>query len=1286
MNTMKKSFSILLSVVLLLSSLSTTLTVSASDEAQDITGTIGNVNTTGIVEDEGNSATGVTFQKQFKENWEQGLSLDKWYVEKLEDSYVSDFRVVDDPLGVTNKDGTINQVITSSRLNTWLVPTDEYWPTSGLYAGEITKISFRMYVDEPTLVFEKRGWQMGDLGFAAYFVSPEEMLGYHYITEAPSQQQYPGIAIRQIQFANGYTAGTGSSNQLSEYDTQYYYAPKFDFNGWLNVTVNLTDGKNQVTIVDQNGVSVMSEKWAFNISEGGKYAVGNRLMLLNRGNAEQTNGVFYIDDIVVDFKQSNRDLDTEQADAVAYYAGNTFLNPGDTLNITGEKLGTTVLNAQLIKLDDEKLTDISGAKCVNETTFEKAEEDNVTWEELLEARVIDETTGSDSLIKEFTIEQRTELGLKMILPDGNVAGQEMYRTPGMYAVLLETAHPDGKDEIVIVNNPQIGLLLQDDGDFATSNGWLKISGSNLSVQNDVSKVSAIILDGETRIPVDNRQIEVDTTENNLKADGSGEGVANDYYMMVNLEDLEPGDYQIMVHNGYGGDYGWSMPFDFHVEEKGWNMQWREKGTFNVRDYGAVGNGNANDTAAIMRAICAAHDNDGGMIYFPKNADGTAGKYRVTSTLIVGENISFVGDGTGNSMLFYTGFLQTEKQQSFITFERNFEIADLYVTCETNSFANVIDRSNLVNDEPGKLYFRDSVIQIDPTGACSNGIGTIMQGNDCYSARNFLNDFWGNTGQNVYRNNKVIEIFCTIDDCFLNMTHLEGEYENDTDGGLSYETEYTYIDGLNPEVPRWSPIHVYNTGFIENSEIPNALSSNTHYRNVTATNGTNNNDEMLTSDTGCQATSLKIQPLLEDEYSQKELEMILLADKDEKNSEKWTKLLQDVGTYLAAHKGKVYRLINYKADYNGYIAVQYGQGAGQVRRMSNMMYIGSSTYFTVEEPFAVVPNRSSEVAYSQQYFYSHDMVVNNLYVYNGGSVQMYGQGMNGIFDNVVCKQSTAGVGLVAIRSGYIWYATVKNISSQDILNMHTTNGDQIAAGVSAKGGFTAGNIILGIRYSNCSFGEGAFINTASSGSTKVFSTDVVFEHLEIVSQSPALSVVVNSTAQGIWLRDIKQYTDKGKAYSEISPYNTRYTDGNTLTYGMTTYLHGTPLLWCDNWDLNYKRLRGDIDNDGIIGLQDVTFLRQVLGEKKTAAEFEKFGTYADITQNDIVDSCDFLYLRAYILGDEDAMAAIKAIDTKGSSQQPSQPDTPDVPDVPDYVIKEDGVYIDYTVYPKSEEED
>lgn len=61
--------------------------------------------------------------------------------------------------------------------------------------------------------------------------------------------------------------------------------------------------------------------------------------------------------------------------------------------------------------------------------------------------------------------------------------------------------------------------------------------------------------------------------------------------------------------------------------------------FNVLDYGAVGNGVADDTTAIQAAIAAAAVNDG-IVYFP-TANGT-GSYNITAALTVPNFVALVG--------------------------------------------------------------------------------------------------------------------------------------------------------------------------------------------------------------------------------------------------------------------------------------------------------------------------------------------------------------------------------------------------------------------------------------------------------------------------------------------------------------------------------------------------------------------------------------------------------------------------------------------------------------------
>ena len=60
--------------------------------------------------------------------------------------------------------------------------------------------------------------------------------------------------------------------------------------------------------------------------------------------------------------------------------------------------------------------------------------------------------------------------------------------------------------------------------------------------------------------------------------------------------------------------------------------------FNVKDYGAVGNGSANDTAAIDRAITAANSAGGGTVRFP------SGTYRSPNSIHLKSNVTLQLDG------------------------------------------------------------------------------------------------------------------------------------------------------------------------------------------------------------------------------------------------------------------------------------------------------------------------------------------------------------------------------------------------------------------------------------------------------------------------------------------------------------------------------------------------------------------------------------------------------------------------------------------------------------------
>lgn len=67
-------------------------------------------------------------------------------------------------------------------------------------------------------------------------------------------------------------------------------------------------------------------------------------------------------------------------------------------------------------------------------------------------------------------------------------------------------------------------------------------------------------------------------------------------------------------------------------------------TYNVKDYGAKGDGITDDTSAIQSTINAANTASGGTVYFPK------GTFLVSATLIVYSNINLLGQSRWNSII------------------------------------------------------------------------------------------------------------------------------------------------------------------------------------------------------------------------------------------------------------------------------------------------------------------------------------------------------------------------------------------------------------------------------------------------------------------------------------------------------------------------------------------------------------------------------------------------------------------------------------------------------------
>lgn len=96
--------------------------------------------------------------------------------------------------------------------------------------------------------------------------------------------------------------------------------------------------------------------------------------------------------------------------------------------------------------------------------------------------------------------------------------------------------------------------------------------------------------------------------------------------------LTNGQYEVWVHNGQGGRYGWhaahldpvSQPTATHlIVEDAWSWP---GGEVDVKKYGAVGDGKTDDTASIQAALAAAAKQTGATLRF------SAGTYLVSKTI------------------------------------------------------------------------------------------------------------------------------------------------------------------------------------------------------------------------------------------------------------------------------------------------------------------------------------------------------------------------------------------------------------------------------------------------------------------------------------------------------------------------------------------------------------------------------------------------------------------------------------------------------------------------------
>lgn len=144
-------------------------------------------------------------------------------------------------------------------------------------------------------------------------------------------------------------------------------------------------------------------------------------------------------------------------------------------------------------------------------------------------------------------------------------------------------------------------------------------------------------------------------------------------------------------------------------------------------YGAVGDGIADDTAAIQLAIAAVNAVGGGRVFFP------AGTFLTTASLTIpGNNIELVGEGMDVSVIKYTGSAQAIKTSSNASVRSNFQMADITVDTRSAGASHVAVELDNFNQP----IFRN--VRLNGTGASGTGLQLIGSGTKSTYLGQFFN--------------------------------------------------------------------------------------------------------------------------------------------------------------------------------------------------------------------------------------------------------------------------------------------------------------------------------------------------------------------------------------------------------------------------------------------------------------------------------------------------------------------------------------------------------------------
>jgi len=236
--------------------------------------------------------------------------------------------------------------------------------------------------------------------------------------------------------------------------------------------------------------------------------------------------------------------------------------------------------------------------------------------------------------------------------------------------------------------------------------------------------------------------------------------------------------------------------------------------YNVKQYGAQGNGTTDDTTAIQTAITTAQTAGGGVVYFPP------GTYIISNTLTIShDNMELIGAGWSSAIQAGSSMPAAPMIQVTVSstqHRRGIKIAEMFINGNSitgvsgieldNTYQALIDHVWIrfcpvngvyLNGGPSSSFGAYTTIHASTISDGGAGIGLLTFNHEFNTITDCLFSFYNSTGgygMKLQNGNNSIK-GCTFDECdtsvWLFFTHNNSFMSCQFDRGL---TQFIYLNG------------------------------------------------------------------------------------------------------------------------------------------------------------------------------------------------------------------------------------------------------------------------------------------------------------------------------------------------------------------------------------------------------------------------------------------------------------------------------------------------------------